>query len=334
MVQKNDGKNDGPKANVFTKIVVSIIAVIMLALAVYSFFNSEPRYAISDGIIYIFIIVVLLFVSETIETLSVGNLFTIKKEVKNKEKEVEKLTTENKDLRNQLMAVVSTSINSKNQNNTYFGFDAHGKMFRVEQATEEESRNKENIENEIANSKDFISNVPNQQSISISRSRLLQGSEETALNKFMIENDVKSFEIKKDIKFSEQFIGADPIMDRNIIFDAYIKRPLDEVFVEVRPNSMNLQVDFRLYYMISKIYHYSKANQAPAKMILIVPRFPQEILEKYFSSSRMFQSPDRNIQRLNEVFAPAINTGLLEISEIEITEDECASIVRDAEIQY
>lgn len=298
----------------------------MLSIACYSFINGVPPYTISDGMIYIFLIIVVLFISESFETFSIGNLIALKREVKEKNKEVTKLNTENRELRNQILSVVSTSLNNRNQNTAVFGLDASlAQMFRVESATEKES---ENIEEEILNSKE-VTNSRERQSHS-DRSKLLRETEAYTLTKLIERLDVKSYTFQKDVKFSEQFIGIDPIMDRNIVFDAYIKRPLDEVFIEVRHNLLNIMMDFKLYYMISKIYHYSKANQTQAKMILAIPKLPQTYHEEYFGSSMMYRNPEKNLERLNEYFLPAIKSGLLEIIEIDITEDEFKVIEKES----
>lgn len=319
------------KKNILSKIIVVIVSVIMLGIACCSFIKGEPPYTISDGIIYIFLIIVVLLISESFETFSIGNLITLKKEVKEKEKEVTKLSTENRELRNQVLSVVSTSLNNKNQNAAFFGFDtAFAKMFRVEPATEKESENKENIEDEMLSPQENTDKQARQSHMN--RSKFMRETEELALNKFIDKTDVKSYAFQKDVKFSEQFIGIDPIMDKNIIFDAYIRRPLDEVFIEVRFNSQNIQMDFRLYYMISKIYHYSKANQVQAKMIILIPKLPKAYHDEYFGNSMMNRNPEKNMERLTECFLPAIKSGLLEIMEMDITEDEIKAIENELKI--
>ena len=317
------------KKSILSRIIIVILCLVMLSIACSSFIYGNPPYTISDGMIYIFLVIVVLLISESFETFSIGNFITLKREVKAKTNEVTKLETENRELRNQILSVVSTSLNNKNNNTAVFGFDTSlAQMFRVEPATKQESESKDIIEDEIVDSQEVINK--REQQTHINRSKLMRETEALALTKFIEGIDIKSCSFQKEVKFSEQFIGIDPIMERNIVFDAYVKRPLDEVFLEVRYNSSNIHMDFRLYYMISKIYHYSKANKTQAKMILIIPKLPQTCHEELFGGSMMNRNPEKILERLYENYSPAIKSGLLEITEINITEDEFKAIENDS----
>ncbi|MDF3005320.1 MAG: hypothetical protein K0S22_1792 [Oscillospiraceae bacterium] len=317
------------KKSILSRIIIAILCLAMLSIACFSFIYGNPPYTISDGMIYIFLVIVILLISESFETFSIGNLITLKREVKEKTNEVEKLETENRELRNQILSVISTSLNNKNNNTAFFGFDTSlAQMFRVESATKQESESKEIIEEEILDSQEVINK--RERPSHINRSKIMRETEALALTKFIEGIDIKSCSFQKEVKFSEQFIGIDPIMDRNIVFDAYVKRPLDEVFLQVRYNTLSIYMDFKLYYMISKIYHYSKANKTQAKMVLIIPKLPQTCHEELFGDSMINRNPEKIFERLFENYSPAIKSGLLEITEIVITEDEFKAIENDS----
>lgn len=101
---------------------------------------------------------------------------------------------------------------------------------------------------------------------------------------------------------------------------------IDELFIETTNNLASIQMDYRLYYMISKIYHYSKALNTSAKMLLITYKLPQNYQEKLFGSPQFSRHSEGTIKHMKTAFSPAIKNGLLEIIEINITEEECSSI--------
>src|SRR5699024_5128019 len=109
------------------------------------------------------------------------------------------------------------------------------------------------------------------------------------------------------------FIGTDPIMEKNIIFDAYVKTMESEVFIEVKVNYDVYIWIYNLYYLISKVYHYVKANNVNAKLILVLPNLPDS-----YSNSKS----ETGLQRLYNTFAPAIKNGLLEIKVFDVNEEE------------
>lgn len=303
------------------------LSVVMIGLAIFSFINGTPKYTISNGIVYLFGLVILLLISDSIETFSIGSIFTLKKKVKEKEAEVTKLESENHDLRMQIVSVVSTvSTSLSNKNSNFNLFDLHGlvsQLVSVEQATADEVKRKEDAEQEAIRE----DKTHNTQQISRNQRQRFQSEfAELSLQKFLCQSGISNKDIHREIRFSEHFIDADPVIDRNVIFDAYIKRPFDEVFIEITNNLANIQMDYRFYYMISKIYHYSNAINTSAKMLIIVYRLPQSFQEKLFGSTPFSRNPEGNIRRVKTVFAPAIKNGLLEIIEINISEKECAAI--------
>ncbi len=158
---------------------------------------------------------------------------------------------------------------------------------------------------------------------------MLPKIEKLAIDRFCTQHKIPILSVVREVKFSNEFIGIDPIMDRNAIFDAYYKSLQEELFIEVKinfaPVSMNM---YNLYYLLSKVYYYRKANQLHAKVVLILPNPP----ESYWKD-RWYSSISKVISNLQETFAPAIKNNLLEIVPIEITQGDLDTINKEIEAQ-
>ena len=57
--------------------------------------------------------------------------------------------------------------------------------------------------------------------------------EEHLIKRFQEENNIAEINLRKDIKIANIGVASNPIIDKDIIYDAYVKRPIDEMFVEV-----------------------------------------------------------------------------------------------------
>ena len=90
----------------------------MIVMAIVSFIHSEPKYATSNGIIFVFTLIAVLLACDSIESLNVGTVLSFKTKVKEKEKEVDKLNAGNAQLRNQFISVINTTL----KQNVYVGY--------------------------------------------------------------------------------------------------------------------------------------------------------------------------------------------------------------------
>ena len=131
----------------------------------------------------------------------------------------------------------------------------------------------------------------------------------------------------KEIKITGALAKSDPIINRDSVFEAYIKRTFDELFIEsVGIVDPHIVYDNRFYFQISRVYHYSHYNNVKAKMVLLLPIYQ----EKYVKNNpELFRNRDPKIwvRRIKEIYSPAIENGLLEIIEINISEDDLESII-------
>ena len=109
--EKPINKKESTTSKKFFYISISILSTIMIIMATVSFIYGEPKYIISNGIIFVFALIAILLVFDSIDSLNVGNVLSLKTKVKDKEKEIDKLNTENIQLRNQIISVMNTTFN-------------------------------------------------------------------------------------------------------------------------------------------------------------------------------------------------------------------------------
>lgn len=82
---ENKSNNKSKKA---FYVFLAILSAIMIGMAIVSFFLGEPQYAISNGIIFVFATIAILLVFDSIESLSVGNILSLKQRLRRKKKKL------------------------------------------------------------------------------------------------------------------------------------------------------------------------------------------------------------------------------------------------------
>lgn len=301
-----------------TKIAAGILAAIILGVAIISFVKGSPQYVISNGMIYLFSLIIILLVWDSVESFSLSNIVTLTKRVKDKEKEVQLLSSENKELRANFLSII--------QNKQIFNVEINNGKAQVEPAIQDDSNNADN-DLEFDKVDTIIEIDPNDDRNVRRRAIMPELVSQKAIEKFADKNNISPKELQRNVKFSQSFIEKDPIMSRNAIFDAYIKRSLDEIFIEVKFPSM--VIDERIYYMLSQINRYVNTNKVNAKLVIILPKFSKNGLEMVVGHA------GRNQERLPSLmrsrYKQAIENGLLEIAEIEIADEEVAKMKTDLE---
>ncbi|MBR3973707.1 MAG: hypothetical protein IKJ99_07115 [Oscillospiraceae bacterium] len=301
-----------------TKIAAGILAAIILGVAIISFVKGSPQYVISNGMIYLFSLIIILLVWDSVESFSLSNIVTLTKRVKDKEKEVQLLSSENKELRANFLSII--------QNKQIFNVEINNGKAQVEPAIQDDSNNADN-DLEFDKVDTIIEIDPNDDRNVRRRAIMPELVSQKAMEKFADKNNISPKELQRNVKFSQSFIEKDPIMSRNAIFDAYIKRSLDEIFIEVKFPSM--VIDERIYYMLSQINRYVNTNKVNAKLVIILPKFSKNGLEMVVGHA------GRNQERLPSLmrsrYKQAIENGLLEIAEIEIADEEVAKMKTDLE---
>jgi hypothetical protein len=298
------------KPNYYVRTLIVLLGLLILAMAYISFFLAEPKHQITTGIITLISIVVILVLSESFNKLSVGKILNLSREIEKKEKESVAVKSENKELRQELFKIVSNVQQSQVNNTFNTPPEAWLKMLGVVKAeNDDEDADDEDTEQSVPSE---VSSREKEREESRAKSRLRRYAVDAGFHNFVSKQSFDSKFVDR-VEFSSAFHAIDPIMDRRIVFDGYMKQGDAEVFLEARHSDMVSMMYFdRLYIMLSKISLYKEAKNTNAELLLLIVE--TEWTEK---------SPRGSLhERLLNYFQPAIKNGLLRVESISVTEKE------------
>ncbi|HCE3510895.1 TPA: hypothetical protein NG630_003150 [Vibrio parahaemolyticus] len=316
----------------FVRVSIYVLAIFIAGLIVSGFVLGEPSYQISPEIITMVLIILILFLSESFNSLSLGKLVTLSREKKEKEKENSGLKAENSELRNQLITV-ATNVNQSQV--TYNGVSNELlKSLNVVPADEAQKAAKGRLETDD-------DNVPEQKQPKVSRKdpeltalqklvpngtskmRLMRDLEPNSIVQVCNRIGIDSNGVRHEVRFASAFEGLDPIMENSVVFDAYYQLEEKELFFEVMRSDMLRPDRFNyLYQMLTKLFLYRKAKSVSAELVLILVELPEEIQSRTWG--------DRIIERLQSQFAPAVANKLLRIETVKYEEQAIVDILNSA----
>ena len=300
------------KTNYFVRALITGLSGFIVWIIAYSFLSLEPKGVISAGIITLIIILVVIILSESFDNFSVGKMLTMSRDIKTKEGSINKLNSENMELRRELVSVVN-SISQKQSSTNIIGLpDYLAKQVGVEKATEDEIIKKRTEESEES------PEPPRPIRRRVDHRKL----EEIAFSKFLQNRNLTEFDLIKEAKLVTQFSGIDAVSNIQPIYDGYINTGDSEIFIEVKISRFSpIMIRERIYLMLNKIYLYNKIKNANAHLNLLLVDIDDEISDPSRSQ--------RNSDRLKEYFEPSIVNGLLRIIPIQISDEEKLQIFSD-----
>ena len=300
--------------NWFTRVLVVLLILFIGVLICFSYFGTNPRLNLTPEIIVLVLLLIVLTLAEVFDNFSIGNIISLKREKDTVKKELVASKEENERLRNQITTIISTSISSRNTNIIGIAGDSLSKL-SVEPAQSSEVEQK--------NNEDALNNVSNESNRNYAVARETNRQiEEFVLKRFCKNNQIAESSLDREVKFSKEFVDSDPIMDRNMVFDAYYRTIQCEYFIEIKSGSVSPNYYYMLYHLLSKIYHYRVSKQKQAKLLFVLPI----ISEKSKARLYMHSYPGQSIERLKELFSPAIKNDLLELVQIEVSDEEVNDI--------
>jgi len=291
------------KTNRFVRLLIVALCLFIAMLILSKFYVFPPLGQLNAGVLTLLGLLVILVLSESFDNFSLGKLMTLSREVEKKTEEVKTVKNENLELRIQMVSMV-TSVSQQQSNANFFGFpDNYAKMFKVDKATEEELEEKAEEEEKASEEQ------PSKRPIKRINHRRL---DEKVMKKFSEERNLQEFRLMQQVKLSSHFEAVDPISTITPIFDAYIPSTESDEFIEIKTIGrwLSPMIRDRLYFMLSKLYHYSSMKKKRAFLTLV--------LVKLYNS----ENNDNRPLRLFEEFQPAISNGLLNIQTIELSEAE------------
>jgi hypothetical protein len=264
------------------------------------------------------LIVVILTLAESFDSFSLGKLFSMSRKVEEKKKDIAKLEKDKEQLLSQLISLSVSQSQNQTHTNVYGDYNATA---TVSKATGQEIAEKKT--DELASQPVDPSPEPEATPIAAPvqeakvrepRMRLnFSKVEDIAFRKYFGEQRLHTVEVIRDVKLSEKDQTFDPISTSNTVFDAYVADQHGEEFVEFRSVNISPMFRDRLYVMLSKILHYRMVKRIHAQLDLVLIRVPGEP-ERYGGPMRFLRD-----------FAPAIDSGLLKIREIELSQEEANS---------
>jgi hypothetical protein len=308
------------KTNWYTRVFIIILCIFIGSLILYNFFWSCPPAQISKELVILVGFLIILVLSETFDNFSIAKIITLSKNVKKIEHKNEELKKENFELRNQIISI-STSVNQKQFNSTFFLADELAKMLSVKPADEPEKQQKQKETEEEAKQGTTTTTTTttlNTEGSITKRFINTKRYEELALPKFLASEGLNQLPIISDAKFTNQFQQIDPISEFSPIFDGYIKTIDTEIFIEMKIKNRSMMIlRERLYLMLSKINYYKNIKRVNAYLFLVLIIKPDE------------EQNESILDRIKKEFEPAISNGLLRIREIEITSEENLKILNE-----
>lgn len=298
-------QSENKKTSIFVRILISVFCLLLAAMVLFNYMWVDPKGEINTGILTLLSLLLVLVLSESFDSFSLGKLISIAREAKKNEKEVQKLEKKNTELLSQLISITSSNTQTQSHTNVYGDYHATPGVTKASSEEVEESKSSDTD----SSARD---EAPQRARISFNWRK----AEKYALENYLNNKKVHISNVITEAKLTTQFHGIDPVSNIQPIYDAYYRDGDDEVFVEFRADrGTPMMYRDRLYVMLSKIAHYKNAKNVDAYLELVLMNVPEE------DGSRF-----GGFNRINDFFEPAIASGLLRISEIEFTEQEISQI--------
>ena len=249
------------KPNNFVRALIVGLVLALCCLSFINFFWRDPPFEISAGLLALIALIVLLSVSEVFDHLTFGTILSLKRKVEEEKSSKESLREDNRELRSQLVTLV-TNIQQSQVNNTFNAPpEAWAKLLGVvpssEPAIAEEAE--ANVPHPTVTQAGAVDAARLSSRLRFERQR---AAEAIAIRKYLDSMQVPQSERLLNAEFSSSFQNIDPIMDRRIVFDAYVRVDVRERFVEaVRGRNSTSMFADRLYVMLTKIWLYRQAKR-------------------------------------------------------------------------
>ncbi|WP_066628203.1 LapA family protein [Labilibacter marinus] len=295
---------ENKKTNWFVRILILMLSLLITVLISYNFFIAKPQGEISNGLVTLIMLLIIVVLSEAFDNISFGKILSLNREVKEKSKEVKELKVEKEGLLNMLV----NNISVQTQSVGISGNELKEILTVIKadpERIEEETKEKEDLHGEE-------DTTPNKKRLDIRK------FEKTVLNQFIEANNYTNYLFNEQVTFSKSFNNVDPISRISPIFDGYIETSDSEIFVEVKPRISKYNRDY-LYLRLSALYHYRKAKNIKAYLLLILVELPEDLENS---------SPSNTNEKALQHFEPAIELGLLKVKTMKLTKEQTQDIYR------
>lgn len=306
----------------FTRRLVLVLFILILSIVVSSYILASPIGTISNSIITLILILVILSLSEIYDNFSIGKIFSLSKDNKNKDNTISELKNRN-DLLNEQILRISTTMNSKQSTSNYFGYPQGNPNVKS-------TDNSSNLNEESNSGDDEFQEELNQDNNEVETCNITEHHHRHSilkyknfgLNKFLELNNFNKYNLIQNAKIDTMNKSIDNISKSNVIYDGYMNVSETELFLQVlRSKSPQLMSTDSLYRELINIDLYNKISKKNAKIVLIVLENPKDQYNIRYSNMRL--------ERIKNEFEPAVSKGLLRIEYYILTEQEQKIFERD-----
>jgi len=337
-----------PVVSYFQRVIIVGTILFVAGLIVISF--SAQGYVLSGASLSLVCLIVILCLSETFDQFSIAKLFSVSRKASELQEKNTQLNKENSELQDRIFKLYQiTSSNSQSAalsttNNHIF----LGDRPQVQSATPEEvaTSKPDDIAAPLAEparvevtaietqttfgEPQVTQELAAEDSIRMELRKIRRSVEHFAVQRYCRERQIFLSEVHENVKISSGSGGAlpdvDPIGYRPIIYDAYIRQPDRETFIEVTVDLGYSPVLMdSLYIRITKAFFYKLVSSRETNFVLLVISLPERFdrLKRFRSSSARKETLFEGIMR---AFEKARLSGFLFVEQIQLTDEDITSL--------
>ena len=317
--KENEKEIKKGKGYIINKIIITILILFIAGLVVADFILSEPKYEITVCIVICLALIVILALSDMFDNLSIPQVLSLSRNIK----EVKKENSELKETNLKLMEQV-VNIKNSNSQNMVVQLSGSSNIEDVNENKEEMPISDQKDNNQRNNRIDIIDldmDTPDFHERYKYRKNI-----EIFLLKKALDNGENGCDVKYNVEMN--FSNIDTIMKNRIIFDALKKGANEMYFFDVKLFP-SLSYSYELYYILKTLEAYREISKTYCKLILLYPSFDKG-LEKYLVKLELY---NHSKEKIKDMFDSSIKDGLLEIREIPITKKEIDNYMKTKENQ-
>jgi hypothetical protein len=284
-------------------LVLVVLSLFIVMLICFAFFGTCPQYDISSKIIILICFLLVIALSCSFDNFSIGKLISISREAKENKERAEKLEKEKNEL---ILKIANFNVQSQSATNNLFLGDGFHKKNLVKEANEEEIKaeeKEEDKEEEKEKDDSTSANQPLYRRVDRDAFRTL------LINKYF--GISKRDQIERNVKLETRFQNIDPISNEPFLFHAHLDDGGQEYFIRVVSSGfISVILSFRVYAMLSRIYHYRIAKKTNACLVILYAKDSDNTRQLHY------------LERFANYYSPSIESGLLKIQEIELSKEE------------
>jgi hypothetical protein len=301
--------------NYFVRIGIIAVVLYICYLVCSSFLLGPDPHVITNGIIVLLTMIILLVLAESFNSISFGSILGLKRDVQKAEDEKQEAKSEVRELRTTLLSM-ATNVHQSQVTTNISGLDVPTlrRVLGIAEASPEDKAKSKDVEEEKSAP---LSPTPDvTQKVDYEAGRKLRARLENELfERFSSKYNIPGLEIRREVKIESGLEISDPIMDRPIIYDGYVRSSGKEYFIEVSTSSslgMSGVMADRLYVALAKVLFYRQIKKVDAELVFIYSILPDTV-------ELQGRTP---VTRILQWFQPAISNGLLRAEGFTFSQEE------------